>query len=115
MQPGHPDRVGRLGAAVGEEDHVEVTGCQLGDQPRRLARGGVGVDRRHRAEQLGLLLDGGDELGVLMTDVDVDELAGEVQVTVPVLVPEAGALRAGDDNGRQRGRADQEWNTCARC
>ena len=101
---GHADGVlGRLGAAVGEEHHVEVAGGQLGDQAGRLAAGVVGVERGDRAELVGLLLDGGDQLGVLVADVDVDQLAGEVEVAVALVVPEARPLGADDDERVERG------------
>ena len=97
---GHADGVlRRLGAAVGEEDHVEVAGGELGDQAGGFAAGVVGEDRRDRAELVGLLLDRRHQLGVLVPDVEVDELAGEVEVALAVLVPEAGALATGDDDG----------------
>ena len=48
---------------------------------------------------VGLLLDRGDDLRVLVPDRDVDELRGEVEVAVPVVVPEPAALGARD---RQR-------------
>ena len=68
VQPGHAHRVlGRLGAAVGEEHHVELAvvdllAGHLADQPRRLAAGVVGVERRDRAQPVGLLLDRRDQL-----------------------------------------------------
>jgi hypothetical protein len=92
----------RLGPAVGEEDHVEVTGRQLGDHPGGRAGGLVGVDRGDRAELVRLLLDGGHELRVLVADVDVDELAGEVEVALALVVPEARPLGTDDDERVQR-------------
>ena len=98
VQAGHADGVlGGLGTAVGEEHHVEVAGRQLADQPGGLAAGVVGVDRGDRAELVGLLLDRRHQLGVLVADVDVDELAGEVEEAVAPVVPEARSLGAGDD------------------
>ena len=103
VQAGHADRVvGGIGARVGEEHHVEIARCQLGDQPRRLAAHLVGMARCDRAELAGLLLDRGDELRVLMADVDVHQLAGEVEVTLTVLCPEPAAFTAGDDHRLQR-------------
>ena len=103
VHAGHADGVlGRLGAAVGEEHHVEVAGRQLGDQPGRLAAGVVGVERGDRAQLVGLLLDRRDELGVLVADVDVDELAGEVEVAVALVVPEPRPVGAGDDDRVER-------------
>ena len=86
---GHADRVlRRLGPTVGEEHLVEVARCQLGDQPSCFAARLVGVDRGDRAQLVGLFLDRRHQLGVLMADVDVDELAGEVEPRPPALVPE---------------------------
>ena len=96
----HADGVlGGFRPTVGEEHLVEVAGRQLGDQPGRLAAGVVGVERGDRAELVGLLLDRGDEPGVLVADVDVDELAGEVEPRPSALVPEPRAEGAGDDHG----------------
>ena len=50
----------------------------------------------------GLVLDRLDDLGVLMADVDVDQLGGEVQKTIAVVVPDVAALTSGDDHGLQR-------------
>ena len=104
VQAGHAHRVlGGLGAAVGEEHHVEVAGVASSAISRAASlRAGVGVERRDGAQHAGLLLDGGDELGVLVADVDVDQLAGEVEVAGAVLGPEPAALGAGD---HQRGEA----------
>ena len=75
VQPGHPDGVlDGVGAAVGEEDLVQVAGCALGDQPGGLGARVVGVLRRDRAQPGGLLLDRGDDLRVLVADVGVDQL-----------------------------------------
>lgn len=95
MQPGHPDGVlDGLGAAVGEEDLVEVAGGTGGDEARRL---GPYVDRergREGGEPRRLLLDRGDDGRVLVADVGEDEAAGEVEVAVAVVVPEVRALGA---------------------
>ena len=37
-----------------------------------------------------------------MADVDVDQLGGEVQETIAVVVPDVAALTTGDDHGLQR-------------
>ena len=78
-------------------------GASSADQPGGLAAGVVGVDRGDRAELVGLLLDRRDQLGVLVADVDVDELAGEVEVAVALVVPEPRALGADDDERVERG------------
>ena len=50
VQPGHPDGVlDGLGAAVGEEDLVQVAGGALGDQPGRLGARLDGEAGRERA------------------------------------------------------------------
>ena len=52
-----------------------LVGGDLGDQAGRLAAVGVGVERRDGAQPPGGLLDRGDQLRVLVADVDVDQLA----------------------------------------
>ena len=65
-------------------------------------RGSVAIGRPDRAELVGLLLDRRDELRVLVADRDVDELRGEVEVAVAVVVPEVAALGAGDRDRVER-------------
>ena len=97
VQPGHPHRVlVGVGAAVGEEHLVQLTGGALGDQPRRLRAGVVDVLRRDGAQLGGLGLDGGDDFRVLVADVGVHQLGGEVQQPVAVAVPHIGTRRRGD-------------------
>jgi hypothetical protein len=67
-------------------------------RPRRLAARVVGERRRDRAEPGGLL----HQLGVLVADVDVDELRGEVEVSLAAVICEVRATGAGD-----RQRVDQ--------
>ena len=58
---------------------------------------GLGRHRRaDGAELVGLVLDRRDDLRVLVADVDVDELGGEVEVALAVVVPEVAALGARD-------------------
>ena len=92
----------RLGAAVREERHRQVAGRDLGEQlPEPRAR--LGRHRRpDRRELLGLLLDRRDHLRVAVADRDVDELRGEVEVALAVVVPEVPALGA-----RDRDRVDR--------
>ena len=98
VQPGHSHRVlVGLGAAVGEEDLVRATpGACAADRRRRLAAGVVREHRRHHAQLVGLVLDRLDEPRVLVAQVQVDQLRGEVEVAVAVVVPEPCALAAGD-------------------
>src|SRR6266540_933620 len=66
-------------------------------------RPGLGRHRRtDRAELVGLLLDRRDDLGVLVADRDVDELGGEVEVPLAVVVPEIAAFRARNRDGVDR-------------
>ena len=103
VQPRHPHRVlVRLCAGVGEEHLVEVTGRDLGDEPGRLAARVVGERRADGAHLRRVVLDGGDQLRVLVADVDVHQLRGEVQVGLAVVVGEVRALRR-----RDRQRVDQ--------
>ena len=100
---GHPDRVlDRLGPAVGEEDLAHVVRCPLDDQPGRFAPGRVGVLRGNRGQELGLLLDRRHDLRMLVPDVDVDQLTGQVQQPVAVAVGHIAALGLGDDHRFQR-------------
>ena len=101
VEAGHADGVlGRLRTAVGEEHHVEVTGSELGDEAGRLAPVGVGERGGDGAQPAGRLLDGGDQAGVLVADVQVDELGREVQVAAALVVPEPRALAPGDGDRR---------------
>ena len=75
VHPGQTHRVLRgLRAAVGEEHLLEPVGGDLGDQTGGLAAIGVGVDRCDGAQATRRLLDRGDELRMLVPEVDVDEL-----------------------------------------
>ena len=108
LSPGVPARhaqgvLGGLRPAVGEEHLVQRPRRQFGDQPGRLATSVVGEDRGDRAQLVGLLLDRRHELGVLVADVHVDELAGEVEIGASGLVPEPCPRRAGDDDRVERG------------
>ncbi len=94
---GELDRVlVRLGAAVREERHREVARRHLGQQLAE-ARARLRRHRRpDRRELVGLVLDRLDDLRVRVADRDVHELRGEVEVAVPVVVPEVAALGALD-------------------
>ena len=95
----HAHRVlGCLGSAVREEDHVQVTWGHFADEACCLAAGVVGVDRRDGAQTVGLFFDRRHELRVLMADVDIHQLAREVEIPTPGIVPEPGSLAARDDD-----------------
>ena len=53
-------------------------------------------------QPLRLFDNGCDDLRVLVPDVDVDELRGEVEVAPSVVVPEVAALRPGHGDGVDR-------------
>ena len=100
MAARHLERVlVRLRAAVREERPAEVARRHLGQQPGKLRPLVVAHRRTDRAQPVGLLLDRLDHSRVLMPDVDVDELAGEVEPAVSGFVPEPRAGRTGDDDG----------------
>ena len=61
-------------------------------------KGVVGVVRGDRAYATGLLLNCRNQFGVLMSDVDVDELAREVKIFFTRLIPEVTALSLGDND-----------------
>ena len=88
----------RLGAAVGEEEDVDVAGRDLGQlraQPRarlgRHERVGVGQHRR-------LVLDRLDHALVAVADVDAHQLAVEVDEALAFRRPEVDALGPRDRN-----------------
>src|SRR5919205_1840874 len=97
VQPGHPDGVlVRVGAAVGEEHLLHVRRCMGQDLGRCRGPDVVGVRRCHGGEAGSLLCDGRNDLGVLVADVGVHQLAGEVKVRVAVVVPHGAPGTAGD-------------------
>ncbi len=99
VEPGHPDGVFvGVGAAVGEEDPVQFPRSAFGDQPRGFRPGVVDIARGDGAQLRSLRGDGSNDGGVLVADVGVDQLGGEVEVLVAVAVPHMGALGRGDDH-----------------
>ena len=91
--PGELDGVlVRLRATVREERDREVAGRHLGEHAPELGARLVRHRRADRAQLVGLLLDRRDDLRVLVADADVDELRGEVEVALAVVVPEIPAL-----------------------
>ncbi len=95
--PRHLDRVlVGLGAAVGEEERVDVAGRDRGEllaeeRPGLGRHEGIGV-----REGLGLLLDGADDPLVAVADVDAHQLAVEVEVALALGGPEPAPFGAGD-------------------
>ena len=98
VQARHADRVlDRVGAAVRKEDLGEAVRRLVEDLLRRLPAVEVGRGGADGGEPLGLFADRGDDSGMLMPDVDVDQLAREVQQPVAGVIPHHGARAAGDD------------------
>src|SRR5690606_20924353 len=96
-EPGHADRVlDRVGTAVREEHLLQALGRALGDQVRRLAAREVRVPRCDRRERARLGDDPLDHRGVLVPDVGVDHLGGEVEQDASGVVIELAALPAHD-------------------
>ncbi len=102
VEAGELDRVlVGLGAAVGEEEDVDVARRDLG-QLRGQSRSRLRRHERVRVgKDLGLALDGLDHLRVPVPDVHAHQLAVEVEVALPLRRPEIGALGA-----RHRDRVD---------
>src|SRR5690606_41997092 len=94
---------GRAPAAVAVRAGRGRTGRALRDQPGELTAHVVGERRADGREPPGLGLERRDEAGVLVAEVEVDELGREVEVAVAVLVPEPGALAARDGQRVDRG------------
>ena len=91
-----------VGAAVGEEEDVDIAGRELGElraQPPAHLRRHERVRIRHRR---GLLLDRRDDAFVAVPGVDAHQLTVEVEVALAVRGPEVDALRA-----RHRNRVDR--------
>ena len=103
VQARHPDCVlVGIRTAVGEEDLVETLRGEVRDALGCFAAREVCRRRRDGRELVCLVLDGGDDGGMLVADIDVDQLAREIEVFVAVEVPDPGAEAAGDDQGLQR-------------
>ena len=102
-QARHPDGVlVGVGAAIGEEHLVEALGRAVEDQLGCPGPSLIGVRRSDGRQLLHLLDDAGDDLGVLVPEVGEDELAGEVEVALAVVVPDGAALTAGDGERGKR-------------
>src|SRR5687768_4316146 len=74
----------RLGAAVGEEEGIDVTGCDLAElhgQARAYFRG---HERISIGKDCGLFLDRSDHTLVAVPDVDAHQLAIEVDEALVV-------------------------------
>ena len=99
VQARHPDGVLNRVRATIREKHVTETVARgpLDDEPGGLRPGRVGVLRRDRREQGGLLGDRRDDLGVPEPEVGEDELTGEVEVRRPGAVPDPRTLCAGHE------------------
>jgi hypothetical protein len=88
-----------LGAAVGEEEDVDVTGRerrQFGAQARARLGGheGIGIGQLR-----GLILDGLDHPRIGVADVDAHQLRVEVDVALALRGPEIDALGPRNGNG----------------
>jgi hypothetical protein len=99
VRPGQLDGgLHRFGAAVGEEDVVEVTGCEGGDPGGQLDGAGMGVAPDRDEVELADL--GGHrvaQLGTAVTRVDAEEGGEAVEVAVAVVVPDVAAVALDDD------------------
>src|SRR3954451_3500390 len=90
--------VGRLAAARGEEDAVEVAGGHRREARGELDRGRVRVGPRgEEAELLGLVGARLGDLGAAVADVHAEQRAQAVEVLVAVLVPDVAAVALDDD------------------
>ncbi len=83
-------------SAVGEEDLVQVSRSHSCDEACELAAHVAGHRGLDGGEAPRLLLDGANEVGVLVAEVQVDELRAEVEVGVAFVVPEGGAFASRD-------------------
>ena len=88
----------RVGAGVCKEHLVEPLRCAACNKRGCPSAGEVRVVGADGGEQFGLLLDAFDDRGVLVADIHVDLLAGEVQHLTAIRVVEPHAV-AGDHLG----------------
>ncbi len=88
-----------FGAAVGEEESVDVAGSNFGEL-RAETRARLGRHERIRiGKRRRLLADGLDDALVAVSDIDGHELAVEVDEALPFRRLEINSLGAGDGNG----------------
>jgi hypothetical protein len=93
VQAGHAHRVfDGLGAAVGEEDLGRPLEGVVQDEFGRPIALLVAVLGRDRAERAGLVLDSANDGRVLVADIGVDQLRGEVEVGLAGLVGHVDAV-----------------------
>ena len=104
IEPRQLDRVLiRFGAAVCEEEHVDVA-RRDGSELRAQSCARFGRHERVRVrEHRGLLLNRPDDALVAVADVDAHQLAVEIDVALVFRRPEVDALRARDGNRIHRG------------
>ena len=88
-----------FGATVGEEHHVQVAWCNLGDESCGLRTHVVGVERRDGAHLCCIVLNCLHQFGVLVSDIDVHQLAGEIEELLAVGVPKVRTLGFDDVDG----------------
>src|SRR5699024_2970153 len=75
-----------FGAAVGEKHLVESIRGDRADQACGFGAHVVGKWRRDVGQAFGLGLDGGDQLRMLVTEVEIDQLRGKIQIAVAGIV-----------------------------
>ena len=83
-----------FGAAVGEEEDVDVAGRDLGQLLAQPRPGLGGHERIGVGERLGLLLDRLDDAGIAVAGIDAHQLAVEVDEALALGRPEVHALGA---------------------
>ena len=91
--------IDRLAAAGAKKDGGVGDGRELGDAPRQLQRGLVGMVTEDvvGSERAKLVTDRVGDLHAAVTDVREPEPRGRVEILVSVRVPDATALAAGED------------------
>ena len=97
VQPRHPDRVlDRIRTTVGEEDLIERVWRTVDDAFRSLASGEVSRRRCYRRQRPDLLDDRLRDGRMLVADIDVHQLAREIQIGAARVVPHPRTQPAGD-------------------
>src|SRR5699024_2748622 len=85
-----------LGAGMAAQRPIQVARGQFGDQASGLGSRPGRERRRQRRQLADLILHGRDQLWVLMADIEIDQLRGEIKIAVAVIIPEPNALACRD-------------------
>ncbi len=90
--------IGR-GSPNGEKALGEISGGYLCQKLSQLSSIFIGEGGAHVADLIRLLLNGLDDLGMLVPSVYVDQLGAEIEVSLALFIPETASPGLGNDKG----------------